>query len=97
MWHKFCSNETYIGVFLSKWFLNLNENNRKYIWSKIQKTGDLLQPLLKPSQYHPKGRNAYAHIAICIKENFGESYKDIPDDKLEEVEEYIKFLLSNPD
>ena len=97
MWHKFCSNETYIGIFLSKWFLNLNENNRKYIWSKIQKTGDLLQPLLKPSQYHPKGRNAYAHIAICIKEHFGESYKDIPDDKLEEVEEYIKFLLSNPD
>jgi len=75
----------------------LNENNRKYIWSRIQKTGDFLQPLLKPSLYHPKGRNAYAHIAICIKEKFGKSYKDIPDNKLDEVEKYIQFLLENPD
>ncbi len=75
----------------------MNEDNRKYIWSKIQKTGDLLQPLLKPSSYHPNGRNAYAHIAICIKEKFGQSYKDIPDRKLEEVIEYIIFLSKNPD
>ena len=75
----------------------MNEDNRKYIWSKIQKTGDLLQPLLKPSNYHPNGRNAYAHIAICIKEKFGQSYKDIPDRKLKEVIEYIIFLSKNPD
>tara|TARA_A100001035_G_C27711872_1_gene467557 strand:- start:387 stop:614 length:228 start_codon:yes stop_codon:yes gene_type:complete len=75
----------------------LNEENRKYIWSKIQLTGNSLQPLLKPSPYHPNGRNAYAHIAICIKERFGLSYKDIPDEKLQEVIEYINYLLKNPD
>jgi hypothetical protein len=75
----------------------LNEENRKTIWKKIQSTGDLLQPLLKPSPFHPKGRNAYAHIAICIKQKFEQSYKDIPDEKFKEVSEYIDYLLANPD
>ena len=76
---------------------NLNEENRKIIWSKIQSTGDLLQPLLKPSSFHPKGRNAYAHISLSIKENFNQSYKDIPDKEFEKVIEYIDYLLKNPD
>jgi hypothetical protein len=75
----------------------LNEENKKIIWKKIQSTGDLLQPLLKPSPFHPKGRNAYAHIAICIKQKFGLSYKDIPDEKYKEVIAYIEYLLANPD
>lgn len=76
---------------------NLNEENRKIIWSKIQSTGDLLQPLLKPSSFHPKGRNAYAHISLSIKEKFNQSYKDIPDKEFEKVIEYIDYLLKNPD
>ena len=76
---------------------NLNEENRKIIWSKIQSTGDLLQPLLKPSSFHPKGRNAYAHISLSIKEKFNQSYKDIPDKEFEKVVEYIDYLLKNPD
>lgn len=76
---------------------NLNEENRKIIWSKIQRTGDLLQPLLKPSSFHPKGRNAYAHISLSIKEKFNQSYKDIPDKEFEKVIEYIDYLLKNPD
>lgn len=75
----------------------MNEDNKKIIWKKIQNTGDLLQPLLKPSPFHPKGRNAYAHIALCIKEKFGLSYKDIPDEKYEEVILFIDYLLANPD
>jgi hypothetical protein len=75
----------------------LNEENRKIIWSKIQSTGDLLQKLLKPSSFHPKGRNAYAHISLCIKEKFNHSYKDIPDEEFEEVIKYIDYLLKNPD
>ena len=35
---------------------------------KIQSSGDELQSLLKPSRYHPNGRNAYANIAFSIKE-----------------------------
>ena len=76
---------------------NLNEENRKIIWSKIQRTGDLLQPLLKPSSFHPKGRNAYAHISLSIKEKFNQSYKDLPDKEFEKVIEYIDYLLKNPD
>ena len=74
----------------------MNEDNKKVIWRKIQSTGDLLQPLLKPSPFHPKGRNAYAHIALCIKEKFGLSYKDIPDEKYNDVIKYIEFLKQNP-
>ena len=45
---------------------------------------------------HPKGRNPYAHVALCVKEKFGNSYKDIPDDKFQEVVDYIEHLKSNP-
>ena len=45
---------------------------------------------------HPKGRNPYAHVAICIKNKFNQSYKDIPDEKYNEVIEYINFLKENP-
>ena len=74
----------------------MNKENRKLIWKLIQKTGDELQPKLKFSQNHPNGRNAYAHIALCVKEKFGNSYKDISDDKLEFVKKYINFLLNKP-
>ncbi len=74
----------------------MNEFNRKKLWELIKSTGDKLQPLLKPSRLHPKGRNAYAHIALSIKEKFGKSYKDITDDKFDEITSYIENLLKNP-
>jgi len=45
---------------------------------------------------HPKGRNSYAHVAICIKSKFNASYKDIDDDRFDEVVKYIEFLKKNP-
>jgi hypothetical protein len=75
----------------------MNEENRKLIWKFIQETGDKLQPHLKASPFHPKGRNAYAHIAQSVKEQFGYSYKDIEDSEFEAVKDYINFLLTNPD
>ncbi len=74
----------------------MNETNRKKLWEKIQSTGDKLQPILKPSQFHPNGRNAYAHIALSTKEKFGKSYKDLSDDKFDEITSYIEHLLRNP-
>ena len=74
----------------------MNEFNRKKLWELIKSTGDKLQPLLKPSRLHPNGRNAYAHIALSIKEKFGKSYKDIADDKFDEINSYIEKLLKNP-
>ena len=40
---------------------------------------------------HPKGRNPYAHVALCVKTKFSLSYKDIPDEKFEEVKNILIF------
>ena len=62
----------------------------------IQEAGDYLQGQLPDHPNHPKGRNPYAHVALCVKEKFGNSYKDIPDEKFQEVVDCINFLKENP-
>ena len=66
------------------------------LWKIIQEAGDHLIGQLPDHPNHPKGRNPYAHIAICVKSKFNASYKDIPDDKYDKVIEYIKYLKKNP-
>jgi hypothetical protein len=47
----------------------------------------------------PKGtrrERCYFTITLCVKEKFGNSYKDIPDEKFDEILKYIKFLKENP-
>lgn len=66
--------------------------NKKKLWAIIQATGDDLRNKLPDHQNHPKGRNPYAHIALCVKEKFKASYKDIPDKKFDEVVDFIKSL-----
>ncbi len=66
------------------------------LWKIIQEAGDYLQGQLPDHPNHPKSRNAYAHVAICVKSKFNASYKDIPDEQLEEVLKYIEFLKQNP-
>lgn len=75
---------------------HLNQQNSKEIWRYIQQAGDRLVGKLPPSRHHPKGRNPYAHVAICIKGKFGQSYKEIPDEKIKEVIDYIDYLVENP-
>ena len=72
-----------------------SENSTK-LWKIIQEAGDYLQDKLPESSSHPKGRNSYAHVALCIKDKFGLSYKDVPDSDLKKVQEYIDFLKNNP-
>ena len=74
----------------------MNKDNANKIWKMIQEAGDYLQNKLPDSSNHPKGRNPYAHVALCVKEKFGLSYKDIPDEKFQEVVDYINFLKENP-
>jgi len=74
----------------------MNKENVSKLWKIIQEAGDYLKNKLPNNSSHPKGRNPYAHVAICIKEKFGNSYKDISDDDFNKVEEYIKFLKKNP-
>jgi len=52
----------------------------------IQEAGDYLKGQLPDHPNHPKGRNPYAHVALCIKNKFSNSYKDIEDENINEVE-----------
>ena len=74
----------------------MNEDNRRKLWTLIQEAGDYLVGQLPSHPNHPKGRNPYAHVALCVKNKFQASYKDIPDIKYDEVVDYINFLKDNP-
>ena len=70
----------------------MNVNNSKIIWREIQKTGDFLKGKLPDHPNHPKGRNPYAHVALEVKNHFGMTYKNIPDEKYEEVIVFLNKL-----
>ena len=74
----------------------MNKENASKLWKNKKKAGDYLLGQLPDHPNNPKGRNPYAHIALCIKEKFNVSYKDIPDEKYDEVLRYIEFLKKNP-
>tara|TARA_Y200000002_G_scaffold67649_1_gene52531 strand:- start:594 stop:821 length:228 start_codon:yes stop_codon:yes gene_type:complete len=74
----------------------MNKINSKKIWKIIQEAGDYLAGQLPDHPNHPNGRNPYAHVALCVKKKFELSYKDIPDEKYDEVLNYIEFLRQNP-
>ena len=70
----------------------MNEENRKFIWKNIQKTGDYLFDKLPDQPNHPNGRNPYAHVALKVKTRFGKSYKDLSDDDLNKIIKYLEFI-----
>ena len=80
----------------SLWVNNMNKENASKLWKIIQEAGDYLVGQLPDHPNHPKGRNPYAHVAICVKSKFNASYKDIPDEQFDEVIKYIEFLKENP-
>ena len=75
----------------------MNKDNSSLVWKLIQQTGDNLKGRLPAHPNHPRGRNPYAHVALMVKNYFGMSYKDVADDKLEEVIQYLNFLRENPE
>ena len=74
----------------------MNKENIGKLWKIIQEAGDYLRNKLPDHPNHPKGRNAYAHVALSIRNKFGLSYKDISDKDYQKVIEYIDFLKKNP-
>ena len=71
------------------------ENSQK-LWKIIQEAGDYLKGQLPEHPNHPKGRNPYAHVALAVKKKFNASYKDIDDNKFDEVIKYIDYLRQTP-
>ena len=74
----------------------MSPENSSRLWKIIQEAGDDLKNKLPDHPNHPGGRNPYAHVAICVKDKFEASYKDIPDEKYNEVVKFIEFLKQNP-
>lgn len=70
----------------------MSPDNQKVIWEEIRSVGDRLVGHLPPSPRHPKGRNPYAHVSLCVKHKFGCSYKEIPDEKLPALRLYLQRL-----
>ena len=70
----------------------MNKLNASKLWKLIQLTGDELLGKLPDHPNHPKGRNPYAHVALEVKTHFKMTYKDIPDNKFDEVVKYLEFL-----
>ena len=75
----------------------MNKDNASKIWKLIQEIGDFLKGKLPDHPNHPKGRNPYAHVALEVKNHFGMTYKDLPDDKFNDVTDYLEILKSNPE
>ena len=74
----------------------MNKENASKLWRIIQEAGDYLKGQLPNDPNHPKGRNPYAHVALCVKEKFKVSYKEIPDEKYNQVINYIEYLKKKP-
>tara|TARA_B100001057_G_scaffold398062_1_gene408437 strand:+ start:90 stop:317 length:228 start_codon:yes stop_codon:yes gene_type:complete len=70
----------------------LDKINKEKVWRLIQNTGDELIGKLPQHPNHPSGRNPYAHVALKVKTHFGRSYKDIADEKYEEVVDFLNCL-----
>ena len=66
------------------------EDNRRKLWTLIKEAGDYLQGQLPDHPNHPKGRNPYAHVAICVKSKFNASYKD-----MKELIDFVKENVKN--
>ena len=75
----------------------MNQENTSKLWKMIQEAGDYLEGKLPDHPNHPKGRNPYAHVALCVKNKFKLSYKDIPNNLYDDVVHYIEQLKENPE
>ena len=74
----------------------MNKENATNLWRIIQEAGNFLSGQLPDHPNHPKGRNPYAHVALCVKDKFENSYKDIENEKFQEVVDYIEYLKRSP-
>ena len=67
----------------------MNEDNRKKVWKLIQKQGDLIKEKLRPHHIIQK-EETLMHMCGIIKSYYGLSYKDIEDEKIIELQNFIR-------
>ena len=70
----------------------MDKINKEKVWRLIQNIGDDLNGKLPHHPNHQNGRNPYAHVALKVKTRFGCSYKDIDDEKYQEVVDFLNCL-----
>ena len=75
----------------------MDKINKEKIWRLIQNTGDKLVGKLPEHPNHPNGRNPYAHVALKVKMHFGRSYKDIANEKYQEVVDFLNLIQREED
>ena len=73
----------------------MNKENASKLWKIIQEAGDYLVGQLPDHPNHPKEETLRSCCNLC-ESKFNASYKDIPDDQLDNVIKYIDFLKENP-
>ena len=67
----------------------MSPEQKREVWAEMRAVGDRLQGILKVDVRHPSGRNPYAHVAGCVKERFGCSYGELPDERVAEVRQFL--------
>ena len=73
----------------------MRKENASKVWKLIQETGNELIGKLPDHPNHPRGRNPYAHVALELKAHFKMTYKDISDERFDEVVKYLELLKKN--
>ena len=56
----------------------------------------LFQGQLPDHPNHPKGRNPYAHVALCVKKNLMQVIKIYLMKNIMKLSNFIEFLKKNP-
>jgi len=69
----------------------MNTENAKRVREVAAKIGDMLKGKLPPLHDKPT-RNSYAHVWHSVKEKFGASYKELPDELVDEVVEFVESI-----
>lgn len=73
----------------------MNAENRRRVQAAVKDAGEALDGKL-PSMTGLTRRNPWAHVWERIMDRFGCSYRDVDDDRVEEVLELIAWLRENP-
>jgi hypothetical protein len=73
----------------------MNEENAAAIRGLAGTIGDELKGKLPPLPDHPE-RNSYAHVWRSIKEKFGASYRELRDDQVPEIIQFLEYIRNNP-